>query len=147
MVQARSAKSKVLLPSLTIIRTCVLVLIAWGIFPMSAYGADQAIVSRVVDGDTLAILLHGQAEKVRLIGVDTPELHESEKLHRDAQRTGQDVTLFKLSASAHQTLCRPSCILGVQLRCSRSASPRSLWPTPRVRVVARWPHAQRSHYL
>jgi len=43
-----------------------------------------------VDGDIVEIELKGQKEKVRLIGVDTPEKYESEKLHRDAARTGQD---------------------------------------------------------
>jgi len=30
---------------------------------------------RVVDGDTLHLLVHGRDESVRLIGIDTPELH------------------------------------------------------------------------
>jgi micrococcal nuclease len=61
----------------------------------SALGMDHATVVRVVDGDTLEISLAGQAEKVRLIGVDTPEVHESEKLHRDAERTKQDVAMSR----------------------------------------------------
>jgi len=44
----------------------------------------------VVDGDTLVITLQGRTETVRLIGVDTPEKYESDKLRRDAARTGQD---------------------------------------------------------
>ena len=35
--------------------------------------ADAAIVIRGVDGDTIKILLKGELETVRLIGVDTPE--------------------------------------------------------------------------
>ena len=42
-----------LLQSLTILVPCVLALLAWGIFPMRAEGTDSALVSRVVDGDTL----------------------------------------------------------------------------------------------
>jgi micrococcal nuclease len=34
---------------------------------------EQVKVERVVDGDTLEIQLNGKKEKVRLIGVDTPE--------------------------------------------------------------------------
>ena len=75
----------------TLLMPCVLALLVWGRLSTVLYGADHALVSRVVDGDTLAILLNGHAEKIRLIGVDTPELHESEKLHRDAQRSGQDI--------------------------------------------------------
>jgi micrococcal nuclease len=44
-------------------------------------------VARVVDGDTLKL---ENGERVRLIGVDTPEFHESNKLYRDSQRSGQD---------------------------------------------------------
>ena len=49
-------------------------------------------VKRVVDGDTL-LLTNG--ERVRLIGADTPEVHESKKLHRDAQRTQTDIETIK----------------------------------------------------
>jgi len=49
-------------------------------------------VQRVIDGDTL-LLTNG--ERVRLIGVDTPEVHESKKLHRDAQRTQTDIETIK----------------------------------------------------
>ncbi len=49
-------------------------------------------VKRVVDGDTL-LLTNG--ERVRLIGVDTPEVHHSEKLDRDAQSTGRDIKTIK----------------------------------------------------
>ncbi|MCX7831976.1 MAG: thermonuclease family protein [Actinobacteria bacterium] len=34
---------------------------------------EEAIVSRVVDGDTIVVILNGREEKVRLIGIDTPE--------------------------------------------------------------------------
>jgi micrococcal nuclease len=39
----------------------------------TAPGRDTAKVERVVDGDTLEVTLHGKKEKVRLIGIDTPE--------------------------------------------------------------------------
>jgi micrococcal nuclease len=48
-------------------------------------------VQRVVDGDTVVL---EDGERVRLIGVDTPEVHESEKLRRDAERTGHDVAVI-----------------------------------------------------
>ncbi|MCG0239167.1 MAG: thermonuclease family protein [Firmicutes bacterium] len=38
-------------------------------------GARLAVVERVVDGDTLEVQLDGQTERVRMIGVDTPEVH------------------------------------------------------------------------
>ena len=41
------------------------------------------VVSEVTDGDTLELTLDGQEERVRLIGVDAPELYESRKLELD----------------------------------------------------------------
>lgn len=60
-------------------------------FGQSSNYAD-ILVKRVVDGDTL-VLENG--ERVRLIGIDTPEMHESNKLYRDAQRTEQDITTIQ----------------------------------------------------
>lgn len=45
-------------------------------------------VKRVVDGDTLLL---DNGERVRLIGIDTPEVHQSDKLFRDSQRSGEDI--------------------------------------------------------
>ena len=57
-------------------------------------------VTRAVDGDTLEL---ESGERVRLIGIDTPEMHESEKLYRDSQRTKQDVTTIqKLGRRAYE---------------------------------------------
>ena len=58
--------------------------------PFSSFAKDAATVVRAVDGDTLEVALNGRHEKVRLIGVDTPEVFESQKLHRDVARTHQD---------------------------------------------------------
>jgi len=44
-------------------------------------------VQKVFDGDTFRLM---GGEKVRLLGIDTPELHPSDKLYRDAQRSHQD---------------------------------------------------------
>jgi micrococcal nuclease len=41
--------------------------------PTPTSGRDLVKVERVVDGDTLEITLNGKREKLRLIGVDTPE--------------------------------------------------------------------------
>jgi micrococcal nuclease len=53
---------------------------------------DNIRVERVVDGDTLRL---ENGERVRLIGIDTPEMHESDKLYRDSQKTGQDVKVIQ----------------------------------------------------
>ncbi len=57
-----------------------------------SYNYDDILVKRAVDGDTLEL---ENGEKVRLIGIDTPEMHESNKLRRDSLRSGQDVDAIK----------------------------------------------------
>jgi micrococcal nuclease len=50
-----------------------------------------ATVERVSDGDTVILrFADGRRERTRLIGIDTPESHDSAKLDRDAIRSGQD---------------------------------------------------------
>jgi len=44
-------------------------------------------VVHVVDGDTVDVRLGARVERVRLIGVDAPEAHDSAKLDRDARRS------------------------------------------------------------
>jgi len=61
--------------------------------PLSASrGYSNVLVTRAVDGDTL-VLENG--ERVRLIGIDTPEVHESKKLYRDSKRSSTDVKTIK----------------------------------------------------
>jgi len=66
----------------------------------SAYDYSNILVKRVVDGDTL-VLENG--ERVRLIGIDTPEMHESNKLYKDSRKSGEDVsTIQKLGKQAYE---------------------------------------------
>lgn len=57
-----------------------------------SYDYTNIYVKRVIDGDTIQL---ENGEKVRLIGIDTPEVHESDKLYRDSQRTKEDVRTIK----------------------------------------------------
>ncbi|MBE2228239.1 MAG: thermonuclease family protein [Ignavibacteria bacterium] len=54
---------------------------------------SQNTVTKVIDGDTFVI---DTGEKVRLLGIDTPEKWESGKLDRDSERTGKDKEVIKL---------------------------------------------------
>jgi len=47
-----------------------------------------AKVARIVDGDTIAVYYQGRYEKVRLIGIDTPESRNNYKTRRDSRRSG-----------------------------------------------------------
>ena len=53
-----------------------------------AYNYDDILVVRAVDGDTLKL---ENGERVRLIGIDTPEVYESTKLYRDSKKSGQNI--------------------------------------------------------
>ncbi len=66
--------------------------VKWKIPIGRSYDYTNILVIRVVDGDTLVLQNN---ERVRLIGIDTPEMHESNKLNRDAQRSGQDLAAIK----------------------------------------------------
>jgi micrococcal nuclease len=60
------------------------------IYPPKPSNLFQGIVIRVVDGDTADVrLLNGPRERVRLLGIDTPEVYDSEKLERDARASGR----------------------------------------------------------
>jgi len=64
--------------------------------PRKPPGLQPASVERVVDGDTIIVhTSEGRRTRVRLIGIDTPELHPSDKLRRDAQRSGKDVAAIQ----------------------------------------------------
>ncbi len=70
-----------------------------------------AVVSRVVDGDTIVIDLGGQQEKVRLIGIDTPETKSPTK----------PVQCYGKEASAHMAELLPS---GTPVRLERDVEER-----------------------
>jgi micrococcal nuclease len=59
--------------------------------PSRPPGLPSVSVVRVVDGDTVVVRAPGSRQlKVRLIGIDTPEVHPGDKLRRDAERSGRD---------------------------------------------------------
>jgi micrococcal nuclease len=51
----------------------LLVLRPWEEDPNSGPSSSAALVTRVVDGDTIEARIDGEAEDIRLIGIDTPE--------------------------------------------------------------------------
>lgn len=69
-------------------------------------------VARVVDGDTLKL---SSGERVRLIGVDTPEVHYSNKLLRDSKRSGADIATIRSLGEAASKFTKDLC-LGKRVR-------------------------------
>lgn len=70
----------------------LLVLVA---FAATAWGADprslEGVVVKVVDGDTIHVRLGGRIEKVRYIGVNTPELHHPRLGRQPGGQEARDV--------------------------------------------------------
>ncbi len=61
------------------------------LFAISAAASEKAVVKRITDGDTIAVILRGEYIKVRLIGIDTPESKANDKAFKDSGRSGKDV--------------------------------------------------------
>ena len=59
---------------------------------VTEYAKEYSVVKRVVDGDTF-LLENG--DRVRLLGIDTPEKYESKKLDKDVEATKQDKKTIK----------------------------------------------------
>lgn len=53
--------------------TWLALLLLAGLQPAGAQQFLEALITRVIDGDTVDVRLAGRSERVRLIGVDTPE--------------------------------------------------------------------------
>ncbi len=58
---------------------------------LSLHAQELSKVIKIIDGDTLWVYYGIQREKIRLIGIDTPESKDNTKAKRDAERTGQDI--------------------------------------------------------
>jgi micrococcal nuclease len=90
-----------------------------------SFANDPATLVRVVDGDTIEIMLNGQKEKVRLIGVDTPEKFASDKLHRDAARTGQDEATIQALGERASAFTKSSVQRGDTVQVEYDQQPRN----------------------
>ncbi len=77
----------------------------------SLHAQELSIVIKVIDGDTLWIYYGAQREKVRLIGIDTPESKVNTKAKRDAEITGKYIDIInsmgKRSTEYVESLVKP----------------------------------------
>ena len=63
----------------------------------------KATVVRLVDGDTMIVALANKRDRVRLIGIDTPESKDNDKAEREARRSARDVhTILALGQRSYQ---------------------------------------------
>ena len=89
------------MPNLNLLRFALGVVLLLPLSCKVVRADGQATVIKVVDGDTLDVRIGNRKQRVRLIGVDTSELHESDKLVRDAARSQcSEAALQDLGAEA-----------------------------------------------
>jgi micrococcal nuclease len=79
-----------------------------------SFPADHGryMISRVVDGDTVVL---SDGRKVRLIGIDTPEVYFSEKLLKDSKKSGQDIDTIQALGKRASEFTKKLC-LGKKVR-------------------------------
>lgn len=72
-----------------------LALLAALLLPLGAVGADapllEGTVVRIVDGDTIVVRLGDRVERVRYVGVNTPELHHPTRGEEPGGREAREV--------------------------------------------------------
>ncbi len=95
----------------TVVSAIALACAACGRSQGPALGTGEAVVTRVVDGDTIVVHVGGRDERVRLIGIDTPETVDPRK----------PVQCFGKEASAHTHELLPP---GTVVRLERDVEPR-----------------------
>ena len=98
-------------------------------------GAGDAVVKRVVDGDTIVVHVGGRDERVRLIGIDTPETVDPRK---PVQCFGKEAVRPHQGAAAGGHRRTP----GARRRGPRSLRPPARVRLPGVRWVVRQPRAR-----
>ncbi|MCP4650179.1 MAG: thermonuclease family protein [PVC group bacterium] len=86
--------------TITFIISCVFIFFFTSGLIKKQVDYDNVLVRRVVDGDTLKL---ENKQRVRLLGIDTPEYHESDKLYRDSRRLKKDIkTIQKMGYASYQ---------------------------------------------
>jgi micrococcal nuclease len=102
------------LPTALLVVASALLLAACGTeeaAPSVPLGPDRAIVTYIIDGDTLVVEASGDEERVRLIGIDTPEVEHSDLA----------AECFGPEATAALTALLPE---GTEVRLERDVEPR-----------------------
>jgi len=75
------------MPKILLIGVMIFTFFIAGCGESVGYDYNDIAVRRVIDGDTIELQ---NGERVRLIGIDTPESRFNSKLERDAKKTGRD---------------------------------------------------------
>lgn len=83
-----------------LVLVCAMLLATLG--ALTAVAGEEAVVKRVLDGDTIEVELEGRATTVRLIGVDTPEVGSRRDPTVRAEPYGVEASAFTRDQLAGQ---------------------------------------------
>lgn len=61
---------------------------------ISAAAGEKAVVKKILDGDTIVVIIRGQSINIRLIGIDSPESRVNDKALCNSNRTRKDVAII-----------------------------------------------------
>jgi endonuclease YncB( thermonuclease family) len=95
--------------AITTVITTLIILVASAIYsanvqqiaPLEAPAPGYYRVVSVADGDTLTVAMNGKEERIRMIGIDTPETH---KPNSPVQCYGPEASAFTKNLLANQTV-------------------------------------------
>ncbi len=92
--------------------------------PYQRLTAEQATVLSVSDGDTVVLQIAKNRERVRLIGIDTPESHTNPRAKRQAERNHQDLVSIIQQGKAAALYTRSLLPRGTSLRIEHDVEKR-----------------------
>ncbi len=86
----------------TILRKLIVTFIVLAFFSsVNSYAKQKTIVTRIIDGDILQALYGEREERIRLIGIDTPESRVNKRAKRDENMSEQDIkTIIEMGRNA-----------------------------------------------
>ena len=95
-----------------------MIILGLALFYSVAMAEEHAVLKAVSDGDTLKVTFNGHTERLRLIGIDTPESKPNERAYKLAVRNGNDLqTTIALGLQARnfvQSLLPPGMVLRLE---------------------------------
>ncbi len=86
----------------TTLRTLIVIFIVLAVFSsVNSYAKQKTTVTRIIDGDILQALYGEREERIRLIGIDTPESRVNKRAKRDENMSEQDIkTIIEMGRNA-----------------------------------------------
>ncbi len=88
----------------------------YDISSVDGHPENHGVITKISDGDTFLIEVNGKTEKVRLIGIDTPESKDNLKAKKDAARNSADLDAMVRQGIEARRFVEQNFPLGTTLR-------------------------------